>query len=86
MAGNSPGQIFQNPQTQLGALNPFAALAAVNPFAALAFSPALGIFNPAINPNAGLLAFNPAAAPSLALASTQGPATLPFGKFPFWPI
>lgn len=80
---SAPGQIFNNPLAQLGALSPFAALAASNPSAALAaLSPALNIFNPAVNPNAALLQFNPGAAPSLALGSVQGPATLPFGKFP----
>lgn len=78
---NAPLGVFKNPATQLAALSPFAALAATNPFAALAaFSPALNIFNPAINPNAALLAFNPAAAPALALSSKGGLVTKPFGK------
>jgi hypothetical protein len=84
---STPGQVFNNPLVQLGGVNPLAALAANNPAAALAaLSPALGIFNPAINPNAGLLAFNPAGAPTQALASKQGKATLPFGKFWKWPF
>lgn len=81
---NSPQQVFANPAVQLAGLSPFASLAAFNPVAATtALSPALNIFNPAINPNAGFLAFNPASAPTLALGSVQGPATLPFGKFPW---
>lgn len=82
---NAPQNVFFNPAAQLAPLSPFGALAASNPFAALtAVSPALNIFNPAINPNAALLAFNPAAAPTLALGSLAGKATLPFGKrFPF---
>ncbi|MGE5672477.1 MAG: hypothetical protein ACM3XM_01135, partial [Mycobacterium leprae] len=80
---STPGQIFNNPIADLGALNPFAALAASNPTAALAaLSPALNIFNPAINPNAALLSANPAAASTLALGGVGGPATLPFGKLP----
>jgi hypothetical protein len=79
---NAPQDVFTNPVTQLAALNPFAALAAADPNAALtALSPSLNIFNPAVNPNAAFLAFNPASAPTLALGSVQGPATLPFGKF-----
>lgn len=78
----TPVNLFFNPPAQLAAFNPFASLAASFPLAALAAkSPALNIFNPAINPNAGLLAFDPAAAPSLALSSKAGKATLPFGKF-----
>lgn len=79
--GSTPNNVFTNPAVQLAPLSPFGSLAALNPNAALtALSPALNIFNPAINPNAGLLAFNPASAPTLALGSVQGPATLPFGK------
>jgi len=79
---NPTQKLFKNPVAQLGALSPFAALAASNPVAALAaLSPSLNIFNPAVNPNAALLAFNPAAAPSLALSSKAGSATLPFGFF-----
>jgi hypothetical protein len=52
--------------------NPATQLGALNPLAALA----------AVNPVAAL-AF---AAPSMALSSTQGPATSPFGMFPFWGI
>jgi hypothetical protein len=79
---SAPQTVFTDPVAELAALNPFAALAAANPNAALtALSPSLNIFNPAINPNAAFLAFNPASAPTLALGSVQGPATLPFGKF-----
>lgn len=79
---SSPLTTFANPAVQLAPLSPFGSLAALNPVAALtALSPSLNIFNPAINPNAAFLAFNPAAAPTLALGSVQGPATLPFGKF-----
>jgi len=98
-AFSTPQNLFLNPAAQLAALSPYGALAASNPVAALtAVSPTLNIFNPAVNPNAALLAFNPAAAPTLALASKQGKATLPFskgfgklgkaGKFgkPFWGI
>jgi hypothetical protein len=80
----TPASAFPNPVAQLAPLAPFGALAAANPAAALTtLSPALNIFNPAINPNAAFLAFNPAAAATLALGSVQGPATLPFGKFPW---
>jgi len=79
---NTPASLFFKPAAQLAALDPFASLAASNPVAALAaLSPSLNIFNPAVNPNAALLAFNPAAAPSLALSSKAGSATLPFGFF-----
>jgi hypothetical protein len=75
---------LSNPAAQLAPLSPFGSLAATNPNAALtALSPSLNILNPAINPNAAFLAANPAAAPTLALGSVQGPATLPFGKFPW---
>lgn len=78
---NVPVNLFLNPAAQLAPFSPFGALAASNPVAALtALSPALNIFNPAVNPNAAFLAFNPAAAPSLALGSVAGKATLPFGK------
>lgn len=81
LGATSPLATISNPAVQLAPLSPFASLAALNPFAALtALSPSLNIFNPAINPNAAFLAFNPASAPTLALGSVQGPATLPFGK------
>ena len=84
---STPGSLFLNPAAQLAPLSPFGALAASNPFAALtALSPTLNIFNPAINPNAALLAFNPLAAPTLALSSKLGKATLPFAKRPFFGI
>jgi hypothetical protein len=80
----APAPIIGDLVSQLAPLSPFAALAAADPLAALtALSPSLNIFNPAINPNAAFLAANPAAAPTLALGSVQGPATLPFGKFPW---
>jgi hypothetical protein len=80
----TPSPVITDLVSQLAPLSPFAALAAADPAAALtALSPSLNIFNPAINPNAAFLAANPAAAPTLALGSVQGPATLPFGKFPW---
>lgn len=77
----SPIGTITNPAVQLAPFSPFASLAALNPVAALtALSPSLNIFNPAVNPNAAFLAFNPGSAPTLALGSVQGAATLPFGK------
>ncbi|HYF94666.1 MAG TPA: hypothetical protein VD969_20835 [Symbiobacteriaceae bacterium] len=82
----TPANLFVNPAAQLAPFSPFASLAASNPVAALtALSPALNIFNPAVNPSAALLAFNPLAAPTLALTSKLGKAALGFGK-PFFGI
>ncbi len=51
-------EVFEDPVVQLAAICPICALSALSPEAALAaLSPVLGIFNPALNPQAALLSF-----------------------------